>query len=135
MSVPMIAADFPVREGVVVLSERPVTIVKEILPAGGTSLEIARGLAWDTEARRYASSEGYMAESELRTNAMAQATAEAIARNEDFCQRLDAAQAEAAAKEARNHAQDLEYYHQATATRRWPVSCVSTRWGVRQAPY
>eukprot|EP01061_Rhynchopus_euleeides_P011309 TRINITY_DN20883_c0_g2_i1.p2 TRINITY_DN20883_c0_g2~~TRINITY_DN20883_c0_g2_i1.p2 ORF type:complete len:132 (+),score=49.77 TRINITY_DN20883_c0_g2_i1:149-544(+) len=109
--------------------------VKQAMPLGMTTLESARSDALLTESRRYDSTAAYMVESKQRTAAMEEANAAAIARNEEFCLRLEASQAEAQEKAANHLAHDLAYYHLATETRRWPVSPVSTKWGIRQAPY
>ena len=105
------------------------------MPVGTTTLETARTDALGTETRRYACSAAYMVESKQRSAVMEEQHLAAVARNEEFCQRLEASQAEAQAKATQQQAEDLLHYHAATETRRWPVSPVSTKWGIRQAPY
>eukprot|EP01064_Diplonema_japonicum_P035101 TRINITY_DN750_c0_g1_i1.p1 TRINITY_DN750_c0_g1~~TRINITY_DN750_c0_g1_i1.p1 ORF type:complete len:149 (+),score=26.15 TRINITY_DN750_c0_g1_i1:62-448(+) len=110
-------------------------VVRQTLPVGGTSMECARAKAISTEQLRYTFADGYSQESRVLAAANVEANISAVASNEDFCNRLTASQKEAETKEARHKAEDLAYYNQATSTRRWPISPVSTRWGTRQAPF
>eukprot|EP01060_Flectonema_neradi_P017313 TRINITY_DN24210_c0_g1_i1.p1 TRINITY_DN24210_c0_g1~~TRINITY_DN24210_c0_g1_i1.p1 ORF type:complete len:133 (+),score=25.07 TRINITY_DN24210_c0_g1_i1:81-479(+) len=110
-------------------------VVKELLPVGSTGLERSREDAVFAERLRIQNVDGYVAESKVRSAALEDANNAAILRNEEFCKRLEASQAEREQFNARNLAQDLAHYTEATSTRRWPVSPVSTRWGIRQAPY
>eukprot|EP00754_Rhynchopus_humris_P034826 Rhum_TRINITY_DN16426_c0_g1::Rhum_TRINITY_DN16426_c0_g1_i1::g.163152::m.163152 len=110
-------------------------VVKQLLPQGTTALEVGRAEALQVETARYESATAYLAESKLRTDVMAEAAAASIARNDEYLAKLAASKAEAEVQAARNKAQDLAYYHAATETRRWPVSPVSTGFGIRQAPY
>ena len=110
-------------------------VVKELLPQGATGLEISREEALFTERLRVQNVDAYVVESKARSAALDEANVMSINRNEEFCQRLEASQVEREKFNARNLAQDLNHYNEATSTRRWPVSPVSTRWGIRQAPY